>query len=220
MAINPFLLELYLVTDSGLSQGRPLTDIVGQAVKGGVTLVQLREKGMSVKDFIDLAKAVKNILQPLAIPLIINDNVEVAKACGADGIHIGQNDAPYFEVRSALGPEAIIGLSVENMEQARQALALRGLDYIGASPVFSTATKTDTAPALGLDGLQSIRAITGNQLPIVAIGGVHKQNIASIIHHGADGVAVVSAICSAPDPQQSARELRKEVIRAKSTMKE
>lgn len=200
-------LSLYLVTDRSLSLGRSLLEVVAGAVRSGVTMVQLREKEADTREFIELGQAIKAILHPAGIPLIINDRADIALVIGADGLHIGQQDMTYGDARRLLGPEAIIGISIENEVQARECLLFSGLDYIGASPVFATPTKRDTAPALGLAGLRTIRDIVGPQLPIVAIGGIHLTNIQDIIHAGADGVAVVSAICSAPDPAQATREL-------------
>lgn len=209
-------LELYLVTDRALSLGRPLTEIVAAAVRGGVTMVQLREKECDTREFTELGRAIHALLQPLGIPLIINDRADIAQVIGAEGLHIGQHDMTYPDARRLLGSEAIIGLSVENDRQACECLSYTDLDYIGASPIYATPTKTDTAEALGLTGLQNIRQIVGESLPIVAIGGIHADNIQPIIRAGADGVAVVSAICSAPSPETAARELAAAVKQAKS----
>ncbi len=198
-------LALYLVTDSGLSLGRSLETVVAQAVAGGVTMVQLREKKASTREFYDLAMALKRCLQPYKVPLIINDRLDIALACDAEGLHIGQSDMPYAVTRRLLGKEKIIGLSVESLEDARMADKL-DIDYIGISPVFSTPTKTDTAPALGLEGIRAIHEICHH--PSVGIGGINQQNVAAIIQAGADGVAVVSAIMSATDPAEAARELK------------
>lgn len=208
-------LELYLVTDRALSLGRPLLEIVSAAVRGGATMVQLREKECDTRQFIELGRTVHALTQAAGIPLIINDRADIALVIGAEGVHIGQHDMPYEDARRLLGPEAIIGLSVENEEQARECLSFSGLDYIGASPVFVTPTKTDTARALGLDGLRNIRHIVGPEMPIVAIGGIDLSNIQDIIRAGSDGAAVVSAICSAPFPASAAAELRSAVKRAK-----
>lgn len=208
-------LELYLVTDRSLSFGRPLLDIVCAAIQGGVTMVQLREKECDTREFIELGRAVHDLTSTAGIPLIINDRADIAQAIGAEGLHIGQHDMNYADARRLLGPEAIIGLSVENDEQARECLSFSGLDYIGVSPVFATPTKTDTAPALGLDGIRRLRNIVGEDLPMVAIGGINLSNIQDIIHAGADGVAVVSAICSAPSPADAGATLLAAVKQAK-----
>jgi thiamine-phosphate pyrophosphorylase len=200
--------ELYLVTDRGLSGGRPIESVVEAAVRGGATAVQLREKDCCTRDFVELGRALKRLLAPLGVPLIVNDRLDVALAAGADGVHIGQRDMDYETARRLLGPDAIVGLSIETVEQARAAESLDA-DYLGVGPVFATATKTDAAPALGLAGLAQVRAISRHR--IVAIGGIGIGNAAQAIHSGADGVAVVSAICAAGDPQRAARELRESI---------
>ncbi len=201
---------LYLVTDRRLAGARPLPDLVAAAVRGGVTAVQLREKECGTREFVELARALKALLAPVGVPLIVNDRVDVALAACADGVHVGQSDMPCPDVRRLLGPSAIIGLSVETLEQALA--APDDIDYLGVSPLFSTPTKTDTAPAWGLDGLAALRR--ASRLPLVAIGGIHSGNAASVIRAGADGIAVVSAICCAPDPELAARALRTATLRA------
>jgi len=202
--------ELYLVTDRGLSQGRPLEEVILQAVQGGVSIVQLREKEASTRFFIEEAQRVKQLLAPFHVPLIINDRVDVALAVEADGVHIGQNDMPYPLARRLLGPRAIIGLSVETMDQVLEAEAY-DVDYLGVSPIFPTPTKTDTLGAWGLEGLAEVRRVSRHRL--VAIGGLNASNAAEVIRAGADGIAVVSAICAAPDPRRAAEDLAR-VIRA------
>ncbi len=208
-------LELYIVTDRILSLGRPLTEIVRAAVEGGATMVQLREKECDTRQFIELGRTIHALTQAAGIPLIINDRADIALAVGAEGLHIGQHDMAYADARRIMGQEAIIGLSVENEEQAQECLSFDGLDYIGASPVFSTPTKTDTAPALGLDGLRNIRHRVGPEMPVVAIGGINLSNIRDVIRAGADGAAVVSAICSAASPAGATAELLSAVKEAK-----
>jgi len=200
-----FDLSLYLVTDRELSLGRSLEWIVEEAVKGGVTMVQLREKDCSTCEFITLAVKLKETLSAYNVPLIINDRVDVALAANADGLHIGQSDMDYATARRLLGYEKIIGLSVENMEQVYEANEM-DVDYIGISPVFSTNTKTDTAPPFGLKGITEVMAVSKH--PAVGIGGINDTNAASILQAGANGIAVVSAICSANDPQEAARKLK------------
>ena len=198
-------LKLYLVTDRDLSLGRPLEEVVSEAVKGGVTIVQLREKDASTGEFIELARKLMKLLKPLDIPLIINDRVDVALAVDADGVHIGQSDMSYEDARRLLGPDKIIGLSVENMDDLLRANEL-DVDYIGISPVYGTPTKTDTAEPFGLEGLR--RAVELSVHPAVAIGGMNAGTIADVINAGADGVAVVSAICSAENIREASSELK------------
>lgn len=201
-------LKLYLVTDRPLSLGRDIEQIVREAVEGGATIVQLREKECPTGEFVALAKRLKALLAPLGVPLIINDRVDVALAADADGVHIGQSDMPYEDARRLLGYDKIIGLSVENFEDLERANAL-DVDYVGISPVYGTPTKSDTAEPFGLEGLRKAVAMSAH--PTVAIGGMNAQTIGEVIAAGADGVAVVSAICSAPSPRKAAEEL-KEIV--------
>lgn len=188
---------LYLVTDRGLCGKRTLEDVITQAIRSGVAYIQLREKEIPTRTFIEEAQRIKKILEPYKIALIINDRVDVALACGADGVHIGQDDMPYAMARSLLGKKTIIGLSVETWEDVEESQKL-DIDYIGVSPVFATPTKTDTKGAWGLDGLRKIKAFSRH--PIVAIGGINEANAADVIDAGADCLAVVSAICAAKNP--------------------
>ena len=198
-------LKLYLVTDRELSLGRSLEEVVSEAVKGGVTVVQLREKDASTGEFIELARRLMKLLKPLRIPLIINDRVDVALAVDADGVHIGQSDMSYEDARRLLGPDKIIGLSVENFKDIEAANAL-DVDYIGISPVYGTPTKTDTAEPFGLEGLR--KAVQMSAHPTVAIGGMNASTIAEVMAAGTDGVAVVSAICSAENIRKATSDLR------------
>ena len=198
------MLKLYLVTDRDLSLGRSLEEVVSEAVAGGVTLVQLREKDTPTGEFIELAFRLKEILNQYNVPLIINDRVDVALAVDAEGLHIGQSDMPYEIARKLLGPNKIIGLSVECMDDILEANKL-DVDYIGISPVFGTPTKTDTAEPFGLEGLRKAVEISAH--PTVAIGGMNASTIGDVMATGTDGVAVVSAICSAQYPRLAAKEL-------------
>ena len=188
---------LYLVTDRDLCGDKPLEEVVLQAVRGGAACVQLREKNVSTRFFINEAARIKSRLAPFYVPLIINDRVDVALAAGADGVHVGQDDMPYAVARRLMGAKAIIGLSVETWEDVEKAQVL-DVDYLGVSPVFQTPTKTDTKGSWGLQGLSRIRAWSRH--PLVGIGGLNRSNAAEVILAGADSVAVVSAICAAPDP--------------------
>lgn len=196
--------SVYLVTDRALCGDRNLVDVVTEAVRGGVTIVQLREKRSDTRDFVETGRALVEVLRPLNVPLLINDRIDVALAVGADGVHIGQSDMPYDLARKLLGPDAIIGLSVETMEQAREAEHW-AVDYLGVSPVFATPTKTDTGTPWGLEGLARLREESRHKL--VGIGGIGSENAAQVIAAGAHGVAVVSAICAAPSPREAAKRL-------------
>ena len=200
---------LYFVTDSGLCGSRPVADVVLAAIRGGAACVQLREKDAATRAFVEEARMIKEMVAPFRIPLIINDSLDVALAVGADGVHVGQDDMPYEIARRLLGPDAIIGLSVETWADVERAETL-AVDYLGVSPIFATPTKTDTKAPWGIDGLARIKAFSRH--PLVAIGGLNASNAAAVVAAGADGVAVVSAICASPDPATAARELA-EVIR-------
>jgi thiamine-phosphate pyrophosphorylase len=199
---------LYLVTDRSLSKGRPIEWIVEEAVKGGVTMIQLREKNCSTRDFVELAILLKQVLKRYSVPLIINDRIDIVLAANAEGLHIGQSDMPYHIARKILGYEKIIGLSVETLSQAKDANRL-DVDYIGISPVFTTGTKTDINTPLGLEGIREIVSFTKHR--VVGIGGIHSGNIKAVIDAGANGVAVVSAICSADNPLEAAFELKNKI---------
>lgn len=196
--------SLYLVTDDDLCLGRPLENVVRAALAGGVTMVQLREKACSTRMFIERARRIQALTREAGVPLIINDRLDVALAIDAAGAHIGQNDMPYTEARRLLGPEKIIGLSVESLADAEEAESL-DVDYLGVSPIYFTPTKTDLTVQLGLEGLRAIRAQSRHVL--VGIGGLNEKTIPDVLRAGADGIAVVSAICSAPDPRVAAQEL-------------
>ncbi|MEQ8181480.1 MAG: thiamine phosphate synthase [Smithellaceae bacterium] len=196
---------LYLVTDRDLCGEKYLEDVVLESVKGGVSCVQLREKDISTRLFVSEAQRIKKLLEPYQIPLIINDRIDVALACGAEGVHIGQEDMPYSIARQLMGRKAIIGLSVETWEDVEESQRL-DVDYIGVSPVFATLTKTDTKGAWGLEGLAKIKKISRH--PVVAIGGLNESNVRETVLAGADCIAVVSALCAASDPEAAARKLK------------
>jgi len=203
-----FDLSLYLVTDRPLSKGRSLEWIVEEAVKGGVTMVQLREKDCSTRDFLELAIRLKKTLKQYDVPLLINDRLDIVLASDADGLHIGQSDMPYNIARKLLGYDKIIGLSVETISQAKEA-NLMDVDYIGISPVFSTATKTDIKTPLGLEGIKEISLFTKH--PMVGIGGIYDGNAKAVIDAGATGVSVVSAIIAADDPAKAASIIKQQM---------
>jgi len=206
--------SLYLVTDRGLARGRSTLEIVSAAVKGGATVVQLREKNCSTREFIEQAMHIKDFLKTHSVPLVINDRVDVAQAVKADGVHLGQTDMPLEMAKGILGDTMIIGISTESVQDGIEA-EKGGADYLGVSPIYATPTKTDTAPPLGLEGLREIRKAVN--LPLVGIGGLSRNNAAEVVRSGADGVAVVSAIVAADDPETAARELKKIITEAQQT---
>ncbi|MCP3891629.1 MAG: thiamine phosphate synthase [Desulfobulbaceae bacterium] len=205
--------SLYLVTDRTLSRKRSLSAIVSVAVLGGVSCVQLREKNCSTREFVSEARQLLQVLQPKKIPLIINDRVDVALAVGADGIHLGQSDMGLQDARRLVGKTMIVGISAESTKDALEAEKY-GADYIGVSPVFSTETKADIAPPLGLLGVAEIRRRVS--IPVVGIGGINLSNCADVIRAGADGVAVVSAIVASACPETASRDLHQAVRQALS----
>jgi len=200
---EPHPWRLHLVTDRLACGVRGVEAVVQAAVQGGVSCVQLREKTLDTRAFVALARALRAHLAPLRIPLLINDRVDVALASGADGVHVGQSDMRPDDVRRLM-PQALLGLSIENEEQLRDAEQWP-VDYYGLSPVFATPTKADAAAELGLHGVRRLRALTLR--PLVAIGGIDEQNAAAVMAAGADGLAVVRTLCGAPDPARAARSL-------------
>ena len=205
--------SLYLVTDRNLSRGRSTLEIVRAAVLGGVTCVQLREKNCSTRELIDEARCLQPFLQHQRIPLIINDRLDVALAVGANGVHLGQSDMTLADARRLVGKKMIIGISAENLDDA-VAAERGGADYIGISPVFATNTKADTAPPMGLDGIQLIRRAVN--IPLVGIGGINAANIRDILRAGANGAAVVSAIVAADCPETAAASLKSSLCRKRT----
>lgn len=197
-------IRLCLVTDRGLAGGRTLPDIVAEAVAGGVTMVQLREKAASTRAFVAEAEALLRLLRPHGVPLVINDRVDVALAVGADGVHVGQDDMAVPLVRRLVGPAMLIGLSITcEADMARPDAG--AADYLGVGPVFAQATKPDAAPPLGLEGLA--RLARSAKRPVLAIGGIDAGNADAVLRAGAHGLAIVSAIMAAPDPRAAARAL-------------
>lgn len=195
---------LYAVTDRAWSGERTLYEQVEAALKGGVTCVQLREKELDEAAFLQEAKDICALCRRYHVPFIVNDNVDIAVECGADGIHVGQEDMAAGEVRRRVGDAMILGVSVHTVEEARQAVR-DGADYLGLGAVFPTSTKTD-ADQMTSETLRDICSAV--DVPIVAIGGINRGNLLSLAGSGVDGVALVSAIFSAEDIEGNCRELR------------
>ncbi|AJY52611.1 MULTISPECIES: thiamine phosphate synthase [Halomonadaceae] len=198
----PFNLSLYLVTDAALCDGYGLEQTVEAAVRGGVTIVQLRDKYASDEQMTAQAKRLKALLAGSGVPLIINDRLQVALESQADGLHVGQSDAAIEEARQVLGEQAIIGLSINTFAQL-QAAPIALLDYVGIGPVFATGSKQDHAQPIGFGGLASL--VKACPLPSVAIGGLKAEHAISVQRAGANGIAVISAICGQHDPFKAAR---------------
>ena len=198
---SPIDLSLYLVTNRGALALEDFFKIISLSIEGGVKIIQLREKETPAREMIAVGKRLRSLLKPLGIPLIINDRVDVAHAVNADGVHLGQSDLEVSEARAILGQRVIIGLSVETIEQAIAA-ADEDVDYLAASPVFHTKTKSDCDKPWGLHGLQYLCSISRHR--IVAIGGIDETNVEKVLECGAEGVAVVSAIFNAQCPKAAA----------------
>lgn len=197
-------MRLYAVTDRSWAGEKTLYQQVEEALKGGVTCVQLREKTLEEEAFLQEAKNICALCRRYKVPFIVNDNVDIALACGADGVHVGQEDMLAGEVRRRVGEKMLLGVSVHTVEEALDAVK-SGADYLGLGAVFPTSTKTDVDQM----PLETLRAICGAvEIPVVGIGGIKKENIRSLAGSGLDGVAVVSAIFSAPDIEAACRELR------------
>ena len=196
--------RLCLVSDRELAAGRTLSGLIALALRGGITMVQLREKTGSTRSFLAQALAVKAVLRGSGVPLIINDRIDIALAVDADGVHVGQSDMPVAQARQLLPQGKIIGLSITSAAQIGAADAARA-DYLGLGPIFAQTTKADASVPLGIDGFAQLRRLAPAGVPCMAIGGVKAEHAAVLRAAGADGLAVVSAIMSAADPQAAAR---------------
>ena len=199
-------LGTYLVTGATLSRGRSTPTVVEAAVDGGVDVVQIREKHRSVREQLSVARAVRPLTAAADVTLVVNDRVDVARAADADGVHLGDDDLPVAVAREQLGPDAIIGRSVSTVEGAREA-ETTGADYLGVGAIYSTGSKDvdDEEAELGLERVRAIDDAV--DVPFVGIGGVTAANAADVVAAGADGVAVISAITRADDPEAATRRL-------------
>lgn len=197
-------LLLYAVTDRRwLADGETLYQVVEQAIDGGVTFVQLREKGLAKDLFLEEAREIKKLCNARKIPFVINDSVDIALAMDADGVHVGQSDMEAGDVREKLGPDKIIGVSAQTVEQAKLAEA-HGADYLGVGAVFATGSKDDAVEV----GPQTLRDICqAVSIPVIAIGGISKENISQLTGSGICGIAVISAIFAQKDVKAASKEL-------------
>ena len=206
MAIDPNILKLYLVTDPHLCAQLGVEKTVEAAVRGGVSIVQLRDKDASTADRIALATRLKPICAQYQVPLVINDDVEAALQSDVDGVHVGQGDMAASLARTKIGTDKILGLSVETVEAAKQTPS-NIVDYVGISPIYPTPTKSDHKPPIGFDGLATICA--ASPVYTVAIGGLKITDCARVMAAGVNGMAVVSAICGQDNPYDAAAGLRR-----------
>lgn len=203
---------LYAVTDAAWTGEKTLAEQVEEAMKGGITFLQLREKHLSKEAFLKEAIEIKDLAQKYQIPFVINDEIEIAQKSGADGVHVGQDDMPVEEVRKILGEDKIIGVSAHNVEEAVRA-ERGGADYLGVGAVYPTSTKENTS-AVSMEEMKKICQTVS--IPVVAIGGIKKNNMKVLTGTGVDGIAVVSAIFAAKDIRKAAGELLEEVKEMKA----
>ena len=197
-------LLLYAVTDRAWLNGETLYEQVEKAIKGGATFIQLREKKLGEAEFLEEAKEIKKLCDAYKVPFVINDNVEIAVAMDADGVHVGQSDMEAGDVREKLGPDKIIGVSAQTVEQALLA-EKRGADYLGVGAVFATGSKDD-ADDVSHEALKAICEAV--KIPVIAIGGISKHNVMELSGSGICGIAVISAIFAQPDIEAATKELK------------
>ena len=202
--MTSFDLSLYLVLDPELCRTHSMVETTLAAIAGGATIVQLRDKRAGTEGLIRIGRELMDAMRGTGVPLIVNDDIDAAIAIGADGLHVGQDDLPTKTARDRLGPDKIIGLSIEDETVARK-VDRSIVDYVGIGPVFATPTKPDHKPAIGFDGLANLVRIAG--LPSVAIGGLKRDHVEPVFEAGANGIAVVSAICGQPDPEGATRKI-------------
>jgi thiamine-phosphate pyrophosphorylase len=203
-------LRLNAIVDPERGGGQNLANLAIRCARGGATLVQLRDKHSETRKMVEEARAIKQVLAPLAVPLVINDRLDVAMAAGADGVHLGQDDMAVEDARRLLGPKAIIGLSIKSVGEA-EAARLDLINYVGTGGVYATSSKQQKNAPIGPDGLARILATLRQRapdMPVCGIAGIDASNAAEVIAAGADGIAVISALSLAPDPEAAARELR------------
>ena len=208
--------DLYVITDENVGLGRTPAEIAERAIAGGADAIQLRDKFCSSRDLIRIGKSLRAITRRGTTIFIVNDRLDVALACGADGIHLGQGDMRTDVARQIAPPGFLIGVSVSNVEEARQA-EREGADYVALSPTFSTGSKHDAGPGHGLGMLREIRRNVS--VPVVAIGGIDRHNVSEVIGAGADGIAVISAVVGATDITAAARELKNLIRQCKAAVR-
>ena len=208
MKFNKTQLKLYAITDRSWLKGHTLAEQVEQAILGGVTMVQFREKKLSYEEMLPLAKSVQAVCKQYGVPFLVNDYVELAKELDADGVHVGQSDLAVRQARAILGQDKIIGATAKTVEQAKEAV-LQGADYLGSGAVFGSATKTDAKP-MKRELLQEI--CHSVSIPVMAIGGITADNMEGLAGCEIAGVAVISGIFSAPDIKQTAEDFRKKLV--------
>ncbi len=204
--------SVYVITDRRAAGDRPITLVMKAAIAGGASAVQMRDKGATTHEMIALGRALHEVTREAGVPLIINDRLDIALALDAEGVHVGQDDMPAPMARRLLGPHRILGVSAGTVEEARRA-ERDGATYLGVGDVYGTPSKADAGTPVGIEGLREItRAVS---IPVVGIGGITVDNAAAVIEAGAAGVAVISTVVGAPEPQMAARRLKEIVDRTK-----
>lgn len=204
--------SLYVITDRKAAGQRPLTEVVEAAIAGGATIVQMREKTATTREMIELGRALHEITRGAGVPLIVNDRMDVTLALDAEGVHVGQEDMPAPLARCLIGPDRILGVSAGTAEEARQA-ERDGADYLGVGDIYGTPSKAEAGMPIGVEGLAEIAEAVS--IPVIGIGGITADNAMAVIKAGAAGVAVISAVVSAADPEAAARELRESIRNTK-----
>lgn len=206
------MFDLYVVTDSDLSKGRTDAEVARLAYEGGADAVQLRMKHSDGREMLEQAMEIRKVADEFCKFFFVNDRVDIAMASGADGVHLGQSDIPLEVARDLMGETAIIGISVDNVDQAIAA-AEGGADYIGIGSIFNTSTKPDAKQGVGLGAIYEIREAV--DIPIVAIGGINRGNIQDVVRAGADAAAVVSAVVAQDDVKAAAHELKDLILKVR-----
>ena len=202
--VKPFDLSVYVITDNRLSRGRSASEVVAEAIAGGATCIQLREKALSTREYFYLAEKLRELTLERGVTFIINDHLDIALAVEADGVHLGKDDLPPVVARRIMPPHMIMGVTARNLQQALQ-FQDAGASYLGVGAVYVTATKGNTGPPIGLEGLAEVcRKV---KIPVVGIGGINTAGAGAVIGAGASGVAVVSAVVSAPDIAGATRKV-------------
>ncbi|GGA41599.1 thiamine-phosphate synthase [Kroppenstedtia guangzhouensis] len=214
MPVLPANLRLYFVMGSQDCKGRDPVWVLREAIHGGITMFQFREKksSLTLSQRVFLGKKLRDVCARQGIPFIVNDRTDLAMVLDADGVHVGQEDLPAVQVRRLLGPEPVLGVSCSNPEEADKATQA-GADYIGVGSMYATRSKPDAGEPIGPSGIRRIAQMDNSPLPIVGIGGIHRHNAKAVIQAGAEGVAVISAIAGASSPRRAAAELRETVER-------
>lgn len=206
--------RLCVITDRRAAGDRSPVELTRAAIRGGATLIQLRDKHASARELLALGQALLAVTRPAGVSLIVNDRLDLALALDADGVHVGQEDLPAATVRRLLGPHRLLGVSAATPEEARAA-ERDGADYLGVGDLFGTPSKPDAGAPIGLAGLRAVTAVT--RLPVLGIGGITSATAGAVIAAGAAGIAVISAVMGAPDPEAAARALRAIIDAAQPT---